>query len=204
MQNDSDDYLQPAETHELVNRLKAGEIACFRELYERIAPSLCAWARVRSNPTRGRVLEPEDLLQEVWLRAFEGVADFDAARGSFRAWIFGIAKNVALDSWRREKTAAASMRLDSSPQSIALDSWPDVATSIRSRLAKDESTRLLMEHIAGFDAVDRTILVHCGMEGVPCTVVATRLGMNAEAAKTRWRRLRASLAEQSFAELFEL
>lgn len=201
--NDADDHSSPAETGRLVRQVAEGELARFRELYERIAPSLCAWARLRSNPALDLALEPDDLLQEVWLRAFENLSEFDPQRGSFRAWIFGIAKNVALDAWRRKKVPLAAPA-DPSRGSIGLESWPDVATSIHTRLARDESSRLLMQHVAGFDPVDRSILVACGMEGVPCAVVATRLGLSADATKKRWQRLRARLAEQSFSELLEL
>jgi RNA polymerase sigma-70 factor (ECF subfamily) len=42
-----------------------------------------------------------DLAQETWLRVLRGVASLrDAA--SFRAWLFGIARRVAMDRFRRE------------------------------------------------------------------------------------------------------
>jgi RNA polymerase sigma factor (sigma-70 family) len=189
-------------TRVLAGELRSGETAGFRTLYERIAPSLRAWAELRAKS--GLALDPDDVLQEVWLRAFEAVSRFDADRGSFRAWIFGIAKNVALEAVRRGASTEVSPPAHPLSGSVALDSWPEIATSIRSRLARDESARLLMEHIERFDPDDRTILVQCGMEGLPCTVVATRLGINVETATKRWQRLRVRLADHAFAELLEL
>jgi RNA polymerase sigma-70 factor, ECF subfamily len=189
-------------TRALADELRSGETARFRTLYERIAPSLRAWAELRAKS--GLALDPDDVLQEVWLRAFEAVSRFDADRGSFRAWIFGIAKNVALEAVRRGASSEVSAPSRPLSGSVALDSWPEIATSIRSRLARDESARLLMEHIERFDPDDRTILVQCGMEGLPCTVVATRLGINVETATKRWQRLRVRLADHAFAELLEL
>jgi RNA polymerase sigma factor (sigma-70 family) len=193
---------QAGHTGRLVDGVRSGELERFRELYERIAPSLRAWAQLRSRS--GLALDPDDLLQEVWLRAFEALPRFDPAKASFRAWIFGIAKNAALESVRRGARARIATPSSSLSGSVALDCWPEIATSIRSRLARDESARLLMEHIERFDPADRTILVQCGMEGVPCTVVATRLGIHAEAATKRWQRLRTKLADQAFAVLLEL
>ena len=58
--------------------------------------------------------------------------------------------------------------------------------------------------MAGFDPVDRMLLVHCGMEGSECSFVATRIGITADAATKRWQRLRARLGQQPFAALLEL
>jgi len=193
-----------ADTHGLAIQVRAGDLARFRELYERVAPSLYAWARVRSKPAQGISIEPEDLLQEVWLRAFESLADYDPARASFRSWIFGIAKNVAYESWRRGASALPPATGAQGSTGSALEAWPAVSTSIRSRMAREESVTRLLRELETFDAVDRTLLVHCGMEDVPSTVVATRLGMGKEAVAKRWQRLRERVRTSAFADLLDL
>jgi RNA polymerase sigma-70 factor (ECF subfamily) len=201
--DDSTSSAGPGDTRHLVARIRDGDVDGFRQLYERIAPSLYAWARVRSNPTQGIAIEPEDLLQEVWLRAFESLSNYDASRASFRSWIFGIAKNVAYESWRRGTSAAAAGASVGAAGS-ALEAWPAVSTSIRTRMAREESVERLMQELESFESVDRMLLVHCGMEDVPSTVVATRLGMGNEAVAKRWLRLRERLRTSAFAELLEL
>ncbi|HEV8114045.1 MAG TPA: sigma-70 family RNA polymerase sigma factor [Planctomycetota bacterium] len=193
-----------ADTHGLAIQVRSGDLARFRELYERVAPSLYAWARVRSSPGQGFAIEADDLLQETWTRALEGIANFDDTRASFRSWIFGIAKNVAYEAWRSKSVTPEGIRGPTPSRANALDSWPDVQTSIRSRLARDESVQRFLEHVAGFDPVDRMLLVHCGMEGSECSFVATRIGITADAATKRWQRLRARLGQQPFAALLEL
>jgi RNA polymerase sigma-70 factor (ECF subfamily) len=193
-----------ADTRSLADRVQAGDIGGFRELYERVAPSLYTWARVRSGQSRDLALDPEDLLQETWMRAVEGIATYDRERASFRAWIFGIAKHVAYDHWRKLTTRREWIHTNSASASNALDSWPAIQTSVMSRLTRDESMRRLIEQVATLDPEDRMLLVHCGMEGAPCVLVATRIGLSAEAATKRWQRLRARLAEQPFAALLEL
>jgi RNA polymerase sigma-70 factor (ECF subfamily) len=193
-----------ADTVHLAAELRAGDLQRFRELYERLAPSLHAWARVQSRPAQALSLDPEDLLQEVWMRAIERLSTFDGTRGSFRSWIFGIAKNIGYEVWSKRQTAATIANCGSTSDAAGASAWPDVATSIRTRLAKDESSRLLVEFLTKFDPVDRLMLVHCGMEGIPCTTVAPRLGLSVEAATKRWQRLRARLKEQSFADLLEV
>lgn len=194
----------PTDTRRLVARVRSGDVLGFRALYERLAPSLYAWARVRSKPSQGISIEPEDLLQEVWLRAFESLEEYDAARASFRSWIFGIAKNVAYEAWRRGASAASAAGGSMGSGGLALEAWPAVSTSIRSRMARDESVNRLMHELEGFDPVDRMLLVHCGMEDVPSTVVATRLGMGKDAVAKRWLRLRERVRTSTFAELLDL
>lgn len=195
---------RPTETRHLVEKARGGDLQGFRELYERIAPSLYAWARVRSQPAHGISIEPEDLLQEVWLRAFESLAQYDATRASFRSWIFGIAKNVAYEAWRRGASAPSLAGGSIGAANSALEAWPAVSTSIRSRMAREESLTRLLHELEGFDPVDRMLLVHCGMEDVPSTVVATRLGMAKDAIAKRWLRLRERVRTGTFAHLLDL
>jgi RNA polymerase sigma factor (sigma-70 family) len=187
-------------TQHLVARLRAGEAERFNELYERIAPSLWAWAHLRLRHETASTHEVEDFLQEVWLRAIDGLPGFDPERSGFRAWIFGIAKNVAYEDWRRGASSSGS----SQPSASALlDDWPDIATSIRTRLSKDEALKLFLDQVAKLDATDRMLLVHCGLEDLPCAQVARRLGLGEEAAAKRWQRLRNRLRDDRCAQLLE-
>ncbi|HEY2637470.1 MAG TPA: RNA polymerase sigma factor [Solirubrobacteraceae bacterium] len=48
----------------------------------------------------------EDVTAQAFERAFRGRRRWDARRGSERAWLFGIARNAALDELRRRKRTA--------------------------------------------------------------------------------------------------
>src|SRR5919199_4892430 len=49
----------------------------------------------------------EDVAAQAFERAFRRRSRYDARRGTPRAWLFGIARNAALDELRRRKRAAA-------------------------------------------------------------------------------------------------
>src|SRR5215207_1784824 len=49
----------------------------------------------------------EDVTAAAFERAYRKQRSYKAARGSERAWLFGIARNAALDELRRRKRAAA-------------------------------------------------------------------------------------------------
>ena len=189
-------------TREIVRRAREGGADGFRALYERIAPSLLAWARLRTASRSVALEDPEDLLQEVWLRAVEEFPAYDPALSSFRAWIFGIAKNVLYEAWRREGRRGSALPADE--RSAAFRAWPDVATTIRTRLTRDESIERFLKRAQEFDPLDRKLLLHCGFEDMTRPLAARQLGIGPDAAEKRWQRLRAWIVERNFTELLEL
>src|SRR3954451_20278187 len=48
----------------------------------------------------------EDVTAQAFERAFRKSKSFDAGKGSERAWLFGIARNAALDELRKRKRSA--------------------------------------------------------------------------------------------------
>lgn len=46
--------------------------------------------------------DAEDLVQETLLRAWQHPSALDGSKGSARAWLFSVARNLAVDQWRRE------------------------------------------------------------------------------------------------------
>lgn len=75
--------------------------AAFRELYDRTAVALMVFIKRQYGLDQSSA---EDVLQETFLKVFRHIASFDAGRGDFRGWCWGIAKNCAIDALRaREK-----------------------------------------------------------------------------------------------------
>ncbi|MCA9003020.1 MAG: RNA polymerase sigma factor [Planctomycetes bacterium] len=171
---------------------QGGDQQGFSELYEHIAPSLHTWAHLRIRPEQSAFLDPADLVQEVWLRAWRQMETFEGDGSYFRFWIFRIAKNVLLEAVRkgqRTKGAGGSTtRLRRAHEQI------DQVTAVSQRLARDESLELFRKHVADLPEDDRKLVLHCGLEGLPHAQVAERLGLGVEAVTKRWQRLRARLA----------
>jgi RNA polymerase sigma-70 factor (ECF subfamily) len=81
----------PENDSRLLKAAKRGEESSFLALYHRYRTPLFrfAWRLTGSVPTA------EDVIQECFL-ALIGGASFDADRGSLRAYLFGITRNLAL------------------------------------------------------------------------------------------------------------
>ncbi len=187
-------------TEDLAGRAWRGDERSFQVLYERIAPALYAWARLRIRPASRVHVDPQDLVQKVWLRAVQAFERFDPRSRSFRAWVFTIAKNILLECFRQLRNAPQGDP-DAGPSTRlrVLGSLPDEVTSITDRLARDESIQRFVDCVEKQDAEDRRILILCGLEGASSRDVAALLGLSTEAVAKRWQRLRARLREQPWA-----
>ncbi len=179
----------------LARGVQRGDRAHFEELYARTAPALYAWAVLRTPAG----VDPGDLLGEVWLRAVERLRTHDGENHEFRAWIFGIAKNVLLQLLRARRNDRTQRRAGHGGSGLStngLDQVPESVSSISQKLAREDSIRLFLEYAQRLDGTDRDLLVHCGIEGSSCNEAATRIGVGGEAAAKRWQRLRAELREK--------
>ena len=165
----------------------------FARLYGRVAPSVVAWASLRITQELRRVLEVEDVVQEVWCRALNHLSTYDPTRSSFRTWVFAIANHVILKGYRhlgRGTSPSAAPGVEPELAEI-----PEEVTSISRRLVQDETLTRCIERLAQLDDDDRTLLIHYGLEGQPAAQVGRLVGLSADAVKKRWQRLRERLRE---------
>lgn len=170
--------------------------ARFQELYEAIAPSLYTWAEIKIRPQMRGLVDPSDVVQEVWYRAWRAYSATDLESESFRRWIFSVAKNVLLESFRALRGsdtlgggAGESARLR------RLAEVPDTATAITRRVARDEGLKLFARWTIGLDEDDRALVVHLGLEDMDRTELAARLGLSEASLSKRWERLMSRMAE---------
>lgn len=56
----------------------------------------------------GNEREAEDITQEVFVKAWRHLKGLDQRKGSFKTWLFSIAKNAAIDFFKRKRTVPLS------------------------------------------------------------------------------------------------
>lgn len=166
------------------------------QLFHRLAPALIAWASLRIPQQLHAHVSPEDLAQEVWLRAVRIHArSFDSTSSSDRAWLFAVAKNVLLEAKRSALRLRERSVDGSTTRLIALEAVPASISSITKRLSRDDGIRKFLVRVGEMEEDDRSLLLYCAMEELPLREAAERLGIDLEAATKRWQRLRARIAE---------
>jgi len=173
-----------------------GDSRSFSELYERLAPALHAWASLRIAPVHRGSLDPDDVVQEVWWRALDAFATYDARKGDFRAWIFQIANRVLLNALRSLRVRGLAAAAGARPRQESLDEdLAAQATSISQKAARSECTKQILQEVEKLDPDDRALFAYCALEGMPVSKAACLLGIGLEAAFKRWQRLRGRLRE---------
>jgi RNA polymerase sigma-70 factor (ECF subfamily) len=89
-----------------VNRVQAGELNAFAELYDRYARLV----RCLSFEGTGNLNDANDLCQEVFMKAYRQLSELHDP-GSFGFWLTGITRNVIVD-WQRRKTREKARFVD--------------------------------------------------------------------------------------------
>jgi RNA polymerase sigma-70 factor, ECF subfamily len=176
----------------LIAALAAGEVEALGALYDRHARIVFALLlRIFSDRDAA-----EEILQEVFLRAWQHAHAFDDSRGTVRSWLYGIAHNLALNELRRRRRrpqpqprpASADAEDDDYREQIAADSDPAVDAWCAVRDAE------LAQALDQLPLSQRVVLLLYG-EGFSQSEIAAKLGEPLGTVKSRMRRALGHLRE---------
>jgi RNA polymerase sigma-70 factor (ECF subfamily) len=126
----------------------------------------------------------EDVTALAFERAYRRRSRFDARRGSPRAWLFGIARNAALDELRSRKRAASAEL----PGPLA-DPSPDEAAELA---AERDAVRMALGRLAARDREVIALKYHAELSNAELAAV---LGVSASNAGTLLHRAMTKLRE---------
>jgi RNA polymerase sigma-70 factor (ECF subfamily) len=83
----------------LVDQAKRGDDRAFSELYKRHVDMIYRYTYARV----GDALAAEDLTAQVFLKAFEGLPNYEPRGAPFSAWLYRIAHARTVDYWRQQQ-----------------------------------------------------------------------------------------------------
>jgi RNA polymerase sigma-70 factor (ECF subfamily) len=154
--------------------------ASYEALYRASADAVYAYA---SSLLRDRSAA-EEVTATAFERAFRKQRSFNPRRGTQRAWLFGIARNAALDELRRRKRIAA----------LADEPAADVAAP-EGEAEAAERRAIVRAGLAALESRDRELIAlkfHAGLDNAE---IAKVLGISASNAGTRVHRALTRLRE---------
>jgi RNA polymerase sigma factor (sigma-70 family) len=183
---------------DLVAAVRSGNDTAFEELYRRYHPRIAGFVRGMLHDDA----RAEDVAQEAFLSALRRMRVTDAEI-NFKPWIYQIARNAAIDSYRRNSHAVEvsmdaddGLRASDRHRLVGLDGSPDAALITKERL----------DHLQGaFDElsdVHTRVLVMRELEGMSYREIGQKLDLTRPAVESALFRARRRL-ESEYAELSE-
>jgi RNA polymerase sigma factor (sigma-70 family) len=178
---------------QLITAVRRGNDHAFEELYRRYSASIARFvgSRVRD---RGRA---EDLVQEIFLSALRRLRATDSDI-SFRPWIFEIAKNAAIDHYRRTSRAEEiSIHADEAlrpADQLRLVGWAHMRPE--NAMLNKERFDQLRGAFAELSTNHHRVLVLREFEGLSYREIAQRMDMTRPAVESALFRARRRLQEE--------
>jgi RNA polymerase sigma factor (sigma-70 family) len=161
----------------LMERSLRGRPDAFVEIVRRHEAAVHAYLARRAGREAA-----DDLLAEVWLRAFSSRTTFDTRAFTALPWLYGIARNVLRAHWR---TAPG----DPPPPEPVVDPWDEVAE----RLDSQAQARSLIPALLALPQVEREVLLLVAWEQLTPAEAAEALGIPQGTARSRLYRARLAL-----------
>jgi len=183
---------------ELVAAVRSGDDSAFEELYRRYQPRIARFVCSMLHDAA----RCEDVAQEAFLSALRRMRATDAEI-NFKPWIYQIARNAAIDSYRRNNHAVEvsmdaddGLRASDRTRLVGLEGSPDAALVTKER----------MDHLQGaFDElsdVHTRVLVMRELEGMSYREIGQKLDLTRPAVESALFRARRRL-ESEYEELSE-
>jgi RNA polymerase sigma factor (sigma-70 family) len=167
----------------LIERSARGRPDAFVEVVRRHEVAVHAFLARRASRQAA-----DDLLGEVWLRAFGGRAGFDPAHPDARPWLYGIARNVLRAYWREARSDPPA---DGSGVAGAVDPWDDVIGRLDA--AVTARAREMVGALGALPPEEREVLLLVAWEQLTPAQAALVLGIPPGTARSRLHRARAAL-----------
>jgi RNA polymerase sigma-70 factor (ECF subfamily) len=176
----------PVPEHELIARARSGDEDAFAQLVRAHADRVYGSVR-RFGLDAG---EAEEVTQEVFLRAWRGLARFQQ-RAQFSTWLYRIAFNEAQRRLSRRPPPTVEPDPGGEDPAAAIPEAPHLAPEARALDREFETT--LRRALAGLPAEWRAAVVLRDIEGLSTEEAAAVVGIRQAAFKSRLHRGRMQL-----------
>lgn len=193
-----------------LRRARDGDDESTAWLVRRLNPLLIAQARQRLGTRLTAVIDPEDLVADVWVVALPKLRQLTERQDRITpvlirylsTTLVQMANNIARKMVRRRAKGDAERDdiHDIERRAVALDTH-----GVITRVAIRESNSHALDALRGLPELDQQIVLMRGVEQVPGAEVAEQLGLSTNAVSLRYRRslerLRSAMPDSVFEEL---
>jgi RNA polymerase sigma-70 factor, ECF subfamily len=136
--------------------------------------------------------EAEDLTQEVFVKVYQTLGRYRESDGPFGGWLMAVARNHAIDHYRRRKQE----RLRRADDPALLETAPAREEHPIAGLEREERKRLVHSGLRALPPDLRLPLILCDLQGLPYEEIAAELQIPLGTVKSRINRARVELAKR--------
>jgi RNA polymerase sigma-70 factor (ECF subfamily) len=166
---------------ELVESMATGDTRAMEELYERYSRPVFSFA-LRMLGDR---MLAEELLQEVFFRAWNHGHKFSDRRGTFITWLLSITHNMAIDEIRKQNRRPK--RADSADPVLLLDNMTEDGPSVEDQAVMGTVRDQITAAMASLPENQRRAIELAYFGGLTQREIAERQGEPLGTIKTRMR-----------------
>ena len=176
---------------ELLRRMLAGDGTAFELLYDRRQGGVYRFALRMS----GSEAIAEDVAQDVFIALMRDGHQFDPARGSVSAYLYGMARHRVLRRLERERTFI-SMTEDAEDEESPLEERLITQHDPLAELARQEMIEAVRQAILALPAHYREVVVLCNLQEMSYEQAAGVIGCAVGTVRSRLHRARVLLVDK--------
>jgi len=174
---------------ELVAAARAGSEDAFAAIVQRHERALRGYA---AKLLRGTGHDPEDVVQDVFVRAHAALTSGDERDLALKPWLYRMTRNRAIDVLRRRRDASLDAEGAAEPAAPA-------ASDPVHALGRRDALRVLLGDLAELPDQQRSALLMRELEGMGHDQVAAELGVSSQATRMLVVRARDNLVKAAAA-----
>jgi RNA polymerase sigma-70 factor, ECF subfamily len=166
-----------ATDYDLLRRAAGGEREAFELVYHRYQQVVYRFARAMT----GRPDAAEDVTQEVFIALIKELPRYDPARAVFTTYLYGIARNLSRDRWRRGQRRLAL-------QTIGLESRTPADPF--ELLERAQAAAQVHRALRGLPLRYREVIILCDLHGLAYAEAALVVRSSVSGVRARLHRAR--------------
>lgn len=103
--------------------------------------------------------ESEDLLQNIFIKIWKHIDNFDEEKSSLKTWIFTIAKNTIYDALRKKRGAKIITSLDEQDNNGHVSELEDIHSDVLELLKRAHNKEIILNAIDSLNEDEKTIIL---------------------------------------------
>lgn len=169
--------LQSKDETELIGRMVQGDQSALSQLYDRYARVMYSLA----FKILGSVEEAEEVVLDVFAKAWRTAARYDASRSRVDSWLFLMTRSRSLDRLRQRQRQTKVVEAATNTAQVSSSDMPDEALIINERRA------VVAQALSNLPDEQRLVIELAYYQGYSQSEIANKTGLALGTVKTRVR-----------------